>query len=77
MPWLGAVALAIVMLPAAATAGALATGTCQTLDATITGTSGDDAIRGTARDDVIDGGAGNDRIDGLGGDDVDLRRRRK
>src|SRR6266545_4307847 len=44
--------------------------TCAGLNATITGTSGDDVIVGTAGDDVIVGLGGNDFIDGGDGNDV-------
>ncbi|MEW6144514.1 MAG: CAP domain-containing protein [Thermodesulfobacteriota bacterium] len=43
---------------------------CSGLEATITGTPGNDVINGTPGPDVIAGLAGNDVIRGLGGDDV-------
>jgi uncharacterized protein YkwD len=43
---------------------------CNGLEATITGTPGNDTINGTPGPDVIVGLAGNDVIRGLGGDDV-------
>jgi len=44
--------------------------TCNGIEATIIGTSGDDVIDGTAGDDVIVGLEGNDIIKGKGGNDV-------
>lgn len=43
---------------------------CGGLEATITGTAGDDYLVGSAGDDIILGGSGNDIIDGKGGDDI-------
>ncbi len=43
---------------------------CNGLEATLTGTAGDDTLVGTEGDDIIAGGSGNDTIDGLGGNDI-------
>ncbi len=43
---------------------------CQGVNATITGTAGDDRLVGTRKKDVIDGLGGNDTVTGKGGNDV-------
>ncbi len=43
---------------------------CDSITATITGTSGDDTLIGTPGDDVINGRGGNDIINGRGGNDI-------
>lgn len=62
-----AAGLAVVPLPADATAAAP---TCGGRRVTLLGTGGDDVLRGTSGADVIDGRGGADVINGLAGDDV-------
>ncbi len=45
-------------------------GSCDGVNATITGTAGNDTLRGTPGNDIIRGLGGNDVIEGLGGNDT-------
>ncbi|HKD35120.1 MAG TPA: hypothetical protein VKB73_16915 [Gaiellaceae bacterium] len=73
---MGKALIAVVLLPAATSAGAAAPPTFMCADvgskrvpATILGTHGNDTITGTSKRDVIAGRAGDDVVDGRGGSD--------